>query len=196
MDKRTKIIDALEELFIEGKGGTASVSEIANKAGIAKGGLYYYFKSKEEVLEALVSRQYSGLIENVAATSKAVRGNAIERLESLFRMYYSATSDSKLDEYLHLQQNASIHQKSLTAIVIALSDIVTEIIEQGITEGVFVCENPREFSEIILSAMSFLLDRGLFSWSEEQRYTKIVTLSSLMDQYLSCPKGTFSFLYE
>ena len=44
MDKRTLILDTMQELFIEGKAGTASVSDIAKQAGIAKGGLYYYFK--------------------------------------------------------------------------------------------------------------------------------------------------------
>ncbi|MFM2489711.1 TetR/AcrR family transcriptional regulator [Enterococcus avium] len=41
----------MQELLYEGTAGTASVQDIAKKAGIAKGGLYYYFKSKEEVLE-------------------------------------------------------------------------------------------------------------------------------------------------
>ena len=39
MDKRTLILDTMQELFIEGKAGTASVSDIAKQAGIAKGGL-------------------------------------------------------------------------------------------------------------------------------------------------------------
>ena len=35
MDKRTLILDTMQELFIEGKAGTASVSDIAKQAGIA-----------------------------------------------------------------------------------------------------------------------------------------------------------------
>lgn len=64
MDKRTLILDTMQELFIEGKAGTASVSDIAKQAGIAKGGLYYYFKSKEEVMDALVERIYEDIIKN------------------------------------------------------------------------------------------------------------------------------------
>ena len=64
IDKRELILNTMQELFQEGKAGTASVSDIAKRAGIAKGGLYYYFASKEEVLDALVEREYENIIQN------------------------------------------------------------------------------------------------------------------------------------
>ena len=64
MNKRELILDTMQELFKEGKAGTASVRDIAERAGIAKGGLYYYFKSKEEVMDALIEREYEDIIQN------------------------------------------------------------------------------------------------------------------------------------
>ena len=48
MSKRELILDALQELLYEGTAGTASVQDIATKAGIAKGGLYYITKVKRK----------------------------------------------------------------------------------------------------------------------------------------------------
>ena len=48
MSKRELILDALQELLYEGTAGTASVQDIAKKAGIAKGGLYYYLRVKKK----------------------------------------------------------------------------------------------------------------------------------------------------
>jgi len=40
--------------------------------------------------------------------------------------------DATLDDYLHMPQNAAIHQKSLSKILSSLSQIVSKIIVQGI----------------------------------------------------------------
>ena len=64
MNKRELILNTMQELFREGKAGTASVSDIAKRAGIAKGGLYYYFDSKEAVMDALVEREYENIISD------------------------------------------------------------------------------------------------------------------------------------
>ncbi len=54
--RREQILDALNEV-IAGRGTAgASVSEIAQRAGIARGALHYFFASKEEIVEALMRR--------------------------------------------------------------------------------------------------------------------------------------------
>ena len=56
--KYDKILDALQSLLVTKELSTISVSEIAQTAGIGKGSIYYYFPSKEAILEALVKRSY------------------------------------------------------------------------------------------------------------------------------------------
>lgn len=196
MNKREKILDALQALFEEGHGGTASVSDIAKKAGIAKGGLYYYFRSKEDVLDALVDRQYSSIIEACRTLIDQSNGNALTKFAVLLESYYRFSVNTSLDKHLHLPQNAAIHQKSLSEILNALSPIVSSILVQGIKEGTFICDYPQEYAEIILSVFTFLLDPGLFSWNAEQRYKKLNALSNLLEKGLSTPKNSFSFLYK
>ena len=56
--KYDRILDALQELLENEKLQTISVSEIAETAGIGKGSIYYYFPSKDAILQALVERSY------------------------------------------------------------------------------------------------------------------------------------------
>ena len=53
-EKRTIIMNAAIEVFAEKSFQGASVSMIAQKAGISKGLLYNYFKSKEELLKEII----------------------------------------------------------------------------------------------------------------------------------------------
>lgn len=195
MDKKTIILDALHELFKEGKAGTASVSDIAKKAGIAKGGLYYYFRSKEEVLDALVAREYEDIIKTCDELSEQSTGNATEKLKLFLKSYRSSYVDPSLDEYLHMPQNAAIHQKSLVQILSALSHIISRIIRQGIEEGTYTCEYPQEYSEIIMSVFAFLLDHGIFSWTGQQYLMKLKALADMLEKGLCAKKGSFDFLF-
>jgi AcrR family transcriptional regulator len=194
-DKKGLILDTLRELFKEGKAGTSSVSDIATRAGIAKGLIYYYFRSKEEIMDALVLREYEDIIKSCAETVEESGGNAPQKLALLLRVYRGSFVDASLDEYLHMPQNTAIHQKSLAQILSALSEIISRIIEQGIAEGCFTCEYPREYSEIIMSVFTFLLDPGIFLWARAQYISKLKALADMLEKGLQTEKDTFSFLY-
>ena len=196
MDKRTRILDALQELLREGRAGTASVMDIAKKAGIAKGGMYYYFKDKEEALDALARRQYVNVIQTCKQALAGAEGDAIAKLKFLLYVYRSTAVDSAVDQFLHQTQNAAIHQKSMADIVRGLSPLIAELFEQGNREKIFVCENPGAYAEILLSVLVFLLDPGIFDWTGEQVAEKLKSLAGFLEKGLCAKRGSFSFLYE
>jgi AcrR family transcriptional regulator len=54
--RRNALLDAAESLFLEQPSRVASVAEVADAAGLAKGTVYLYFPGKEEMLLALHER--------------------------------------------------------------------------------------------------------------------------------------------
>ena len=63
-DIREKIIDASWELFHEKGFGETTINDIINKADISKGTFYYYFRSKDNLLDTLseiLDREYERL---------------------------------------------------------------------------------------------------------------------------------------
>ena len=54
-DAKSKILRVSEELFAQNGYDATGIAEIAQKAEITKSLLYYYFESKEQILEELVS---------------------------------------------------------------------------------------------------------------------------------------------
>lgn len=61
--KRDQILDAFRELLESEDIMHISVNKIAKKAGISKGSIYYYFSSKDEILNALIKRTYADALE-------------------------------------------------------------------------------------------------------------------------------------
>jgi AcrR family transcriptional regulator len=52
--RRKSILDAVESLLRQGAGRLPSAAEIAAASGLAKGTLYIYFRTKEEIFAALL----------------------------------------------------------------------------------------------------------------------------------------------
>ncbi|BCK01050.1 TetR/AcrR family transcriptional regulator [Anaerocolumna chitinilytica] len=194
MNKKDIILDAMLELLKEKS--TVSISEIANKAGIAKGGIYYYYSSKEEITDSLIERSYGEIIENCKKKLHENDVDALSKFRLLFTTYFNQHVTSEIDTYLHLPQNAELHQKSLAKILTELSPILTDILKQGMEEGTFSCNYPEVYSEIILSVFTFLLDPGIFHWTVEQVRNKLKGLADLLERGLLLPTGSMSILYE
>ena len=71
------ILDSLQKLLKSRNLQTISVSEIAQAAGIGKGSIYYYFPSKDAILDALVERNYEKPLTTAKKTFRPDRDPAV-----------------------------------------------------------------------------------------------------------------------
>ncbi|MDR2783092.1 MAG: TetR/AcrR family transcriptional regulator [Treponema sp.] len=82
-DTRTIILSAALELFSKQGFETVGVQTIADKAELAKPSLYYYFKSKQGLLEAIVAEHGAELCAVVKKAAE-YRHELVMNLTSLF----------------------------------------------------------------------------------------------------------------
>src|SRR5215510_9009481 len=85
LERRRQILDAAERLFMGRPEALASMDELAEAAGVAKGTLYLYFPSKEEVLVALHERHMAGFFEKLQAALASKRAFTADDLLALGR---------------------------------------------------------------------------------------------------------------
>ena len=78
-----EIVSAAQELFLEKEYEKTSLQDVMNKVGIAKGTVYHYFNSKEELLEAVVVNIADEYVTGLRAILERVKGNALERMQAL-----------------------------------------------------------------------------------------------------------------
>ena len=64
-NKRTSILDAAYELFIEKSFKNTSIDDVVKSAGIAKGTFYLYFKDKHDLMERIIVRKCALILRYV-----------------------------------------------------------------------------------------------------------------------------------
>ncbi len=73
--RRTAILRAANDLFTAGTGSLPTAAEIASAAGLAKGTVYLYFRSKEEIFSALLLEGWAAVMHEGELLFQATKGN-------------------------------------------------------------------------------------------------------------------------
>lgn len=174
--RKSEIVGAAAILFAEKGFDDTSVTDIMAAVGIAKGTLYHHFKSKEDILDALIERQTSSLF---AAARKVAEDTSIPVKERMLRTILSLHVDTEQTEgremirQLHKPQNALMHQKTKRIILQQVPSMMANIVKDGVAQGLFETPYPLECMEMTLCYLDVMLDDDVFELTQEQRLTKI-----------------------
>ncbi|EJR54656.1 hypothetical protein IIM_01596 [Bacillus cereus VD107] len=197
-ERRNEILETAEKLFVT-KGYTkTTVNDILKEIGIAKGTFYHYFKSKEEVMDEIIMR----IIKADVAKAKAIVSNPnIPVLDKLFRILMEQSPKTgdikeKMIEQFHQPNNAEMHQKSLVQSIIYLSPVLTEVLKQGIEEGIFSTPYPQETIELLISSAQVIFDDGLFQWKPEEMMRRAIAYIKMMEASVGAKEGSFDYMLE
>ncbi|MHB8062133.1 MAG: TetR/AcrR family transcriptional regulator [Ruminiclostridium sp.] len=194
-ERRSEILDVSEMLFSTKGYSKTTVNDILHKIGIAKGTLYYYFRSKEEVMNSIVMR----FIDKEVKTAETIAADInLKTHEKISRIIMAQNQDKiykeQIIQQLHSLGNAEMHNKSLVETILQLTPVLTGIVEQGIKEGLFKTTSPKEVVEFLLVSSQFLFDTGLFHWRPDEILQKVKVFAYIMETTLGAEKDSFHYI--
>lgn len=195
--KSEKILDALQELLINKKLQTISVSEIAQTAGMGKGSIYYYFPSKDAIFEALIQRNYQKPLETAKTLATQTKIPPFTRMAMIFQACtYSSSEFLKQKEPIQadVQEKAFLHHRYMNHLITELKPELAEIIKQGIESDEIRFDNPAALAEIVLIVLTVKLDNTLLPSSQTEIEETIRGLISLLEKGTGIPEGTLNYL--
>src|ERR1700733_1641467 len=82
-ERRAEIVRTARELFLKKDYDKTTMQDFMDQLGIAKGTIYHYFKSKEELLEAVVEDIVNQHLEKMQTSMKEAKGNALQKIQAL-----------------------------------------------------------------------------------------------------------------
>lgn len=190
-----EIIDAAAELFNAHGYQETQVSDIVKAIGVAQGTFYYYFKSKEEVVEAIIRRTMDRMLAEIENISAAKDMNALRKMSIVIQVTIDGTRDREglLIEYLFNNQYLHILDKlarqASELFVLPLKKIIVE----GIEQKCFNVNYPEETVEFILSIIRVVLDSLYKKESAGRQAFRREIAQKLIEAALGADKGSLSF---
>ena len=168
--RRQEIFDASVHLFVEKGFAETSMREIAVAAGIGKATLYDYFKTKDDILLSFFEREVRTLADRAAVIACQELPIA-EKLRRIMRMqldYWLPRKAFYLRLTIESQRLAVQSQQRIQAARHGYQDMLRDLIEDGIREGVFRPVDPLFATRLLLMMVTPVVFTSRPSGSPQQ----------------------------
>ncbi len=152
--RRREILVAAAHVFARDGYATASLDDVAVRIGVTKGVIYYYFRSKEEILTEILATAIGEATERLDAIVSAGRP-AEETLEAAVHDLVSHIFDDldRAANVLRAGERLSVESSELVrTLQRRFEGMFRQIIGDGIRQGVFADHDPKIMTFTILRA--------------------------------------------
>ncbi|MFC4469825.1 TetR/AcrR family transcriptional regulator [Streptomyces xiangluensis] len=142
---------ALEEFREHGYHGT-SVRDVARRAGITVPMIYYHFDNKQGLLVALLEGAMGEVLQRARLADAEADGRVLERfanvIECVVLHMTHRVATAGLDSELRYLEPAN--RKKYAALRKELEDLFLEIVEEGVTQGLFEVDRAPDTTRALL----------------------------------------------
>ena len=189
-ERRNEILDVAEELFVSKGYDNTSTNDIIDRVGIVRGTLYYHFRSKEDILNAIIQRINDSLVAKARAAASETSVPVIDRLMmTIASLHVDSEIGDEIIDQVHKPQNALMHQKMQRNLMEGVVPIIVHLVEEGKTQGIFHIEYPSETVEMLFIYSNIVFDND-YDESEEKAQKRIQAFIYNMERLLGAEEGS------
>ena len=185
--RKQELLRIAYQLFITKGYEATSIDEIIEQAGIAKGTYYYYFESKEQTLEEVIDM----MLEEEAGRAEAIMSTDLsipDKIVGIISALRPQVNEMPIEDALNRPENILMHDKVYKKLIGMVVPVLSEVVDQGVKEGIFACDHIPERVRMLL-----IISRDLF---DEDRYTEedIDVFIDTVERILYAQPGTMGFI--
>jgi len=162
-DKYQRILDGAVAVFAEKGFFTSRIADIADRAGVADGTVYLYFKNKEEILMSAINTAFDGFM-SLARTELKKLADPAERLRRLAFLHLDAMGSNRnlaVVFQMELRQSARFLSEFSHHHMVEYLELVREAIRDGQARGIF---RPQMSDKYAANCFFGALDEMVTSW--------------------------------
>lgn len=179
---RNAIYDGAVAVLAEYGLNGATMDRVATAAGVAKGSLYNYFRSKDELLTFVHEKTIQPLHEaneQIAVSDQA----AAEKIEAMIRNWRCYIGEHRATFQILIRNSSceGVLKEARVRREQAAIDLIADIINQGIESGEFREVNAQYVGEMLLAAAKGMLEA---EFAEETQRSDEETIGTLIAVFL------------
>lgn len=184
-DKYQRILDAAVAVFAEKGFFVARISDIADRANVADGTVYLYFKSKEEILMAAINTAFDGFMRHARIELEKIPSPAA-RLRRLAFLHFDALGSNRnmaVVFQMELRQSTRFISEFSHHQMVEYLGLVRAAIREGQELGEFRRDMPEKFAA---NCFFGAIDEMVTSWIlSEHEHPPVNVADVVMDILLN-----------
>lgn len=174
---------AFEIFIVQGYEDT-TITHIMREAGLTKAGMYHYFSSKEEILDASIDY---GITKDIEKTKECMEGLSVEEKMLFFIQGNTAPNEflQKLSQFKQNNRNSYAAYRIRERLIHAYIPVMEEILRDGIEQGIYKTDYPRQTAEFMVLYGKSLVEYNILpTVSFEDSILRMQAFLQLMNGWL------------
>lgn len=177
------ILDVAFRLFMEKGYEHTSIQDIIDHlGGLSKGAIYHHFKSKEDIMYAVMERMTAQSNEKMKDICDRMDLNGKEKLKTLFRQ---SLNRPVMEDVFAVSPSIYNNPKFLCsflheAMEESAPDYILPIIRQGIEDGSIQTDYPEQLAQVISLLANIWINPIIFDDSGEETYHKFMMFDQIL----------------
>jgi len=185
--RRQELLEIAYRMFTEKGYENTSIDEIIAEAGIAKGTYYYYFPSKEATLEAVIDMMITAEINRAKEVAECLMP-VPEKIAAVISCLRPGQHEESIASAAEAEENIILHEKLNKKLIAEATPVLSEVIREGISQGIFDCGQVMERVRMILILSSRIFDDGEFTENDVTAFIDVI------EKTLGAKQGTMDFV--
>lgn len=173
-DKKTEIVNEAIRLFAEKGYYATTLDELASRVGITKAAIYYYFKSKMELMRLIMQLTTSRMNDAIKLADSELSSQ--EKLRKFIEYHVRYAAENRDDSKILFEQIDTLPVRTRESIrrKIKEDDIALQsILREGVKNGSFAVDDVKIASYAILGMCNWLYrwykPDGRLTWQQVSR---------------------------
>ena len=187
--RKQELLQIAYGMFLTQGYENTSVDEIIEAAGIAKGTYYYYFQSKEQMLEAVIGM----MIEAEAEVARQVLASEMpvpQKIVGIVSSVRPTQEERPIEDALNRPENVLMHDKLQRQLLADILPLLSKAVEEGVRDGLFACDHIPERVRMLLLLSCDLFDEGQYTQAD------VDVFIDMMEKLLGAAPGTMDFVRQ
>lgn len=196
--RTAEILDTAESMFYEKGYHETQISDIVKAIGVSQGTFYYYFKSKEEILEVLINRQMQQITFEMEKLTSDITLDPLRKLERIVKLMFHTIryKEGLLFEFLYNDRFLHLIDKVIRQGKVIIMPFMLRIINEGQEKRVFNVTYPEVAQAFIGGIIHCLIDLTFEKPSAELYVRHVEMAEALIGKTLGLPENTLRISLE
>src|SRR5690625_4206774 len=159
-----------------------SMQDIADTLGISKGGIYYHFKSKEDIIDLVRENKANSVEANLNKWRETIEAqSAKEELTAILEKNITDQEAHAMDEVFSTQIKSPDFIVSMMKNAINSSaPAFSSIIKKGIEDGSITTNYPDECAEVFFLLINIWCDPVIFEANQAKLHRRLKFVQEMM----------------
>jgi AcrR family transcriptional regulator len=176
------ILEVSTTLFINKGYDKTTIQDIISALRMSKGAIYHHFRSKEEILQAVINQRSMYAKQLMLTLVHQTKANtAKEKITKILKATLTDKTNHAIDPILVSQtKNPQFVLAGLQSTVWDDAPILAKLFEEGNNDGSLSCKSPTLCAEVFILLINIWINPALFARNKEETTIRLYYVQELL----------------